>query len=225
MKKCISLLALLFVSGFSFAATTNSVNFVTTLTSPQGIFSRMEAGDMPRIPKLNYCTKQGIDNIITVYHGSSVKDAEFTNFILQSGSGLRSEDTGTTKLTKWYFQSEVKVNDQSAVEVGRLLVGTLNLSARANDIADLKVAEQAYVSGDVYAKALSVDRIEVNGSLWFPKCYNSSGTVIECASPATSVSNVASWQQTVTGGAGSGIESCKSSSGSGAAASCFVLVF
>lgn len=176
MKKYIGLLSLLFGSVSLFAAGPNSISFVTTLSSPQGVFSQLDASilaggaDSGKIPTLNFCTQKGINNQIMVLpHKDTVADAKFRNFTFnRSGSELFSES-----VTGFYFTGSNptftmrSTNDQTNVilTVGRLFLN--NLTLPTDKQADLKVQNTLYTYG-IYSKVAKVESIRLPTSVWFP---------------------------------------------------------
>jgi len=193
MKKYIGSLLLLFVSVLSFAVGSNDFVFVTTLSSPQGVYSRLEATSVQpvsvsedKLRFLNYCTASGVNNQITVLHAAGSNDAEFGTFVLNTANSKLVLEKDVSALTS-FAGATASLSKDAKVTVGRLLAQTVTIDTPFT--TDLNVADTLYVSA-VTAKVAKIDEIHVkqeDGSYkkWFPVCYSDGTTTAPCEDTGT----------------------------------------
>lgn len=144
------------------------VSFVTTMSSPLGVFSRLETAgnDSVTIPTINYCTEKGTDNVITVRTsgdiGATFGTVNFNNATLtDSTSNLINFKTPT-----------VNIGTYGAMEVKRVVSNNVTPS---ND-ATLVVSGTEKADAAVTTKALWANGVKVNSTTWFPNQANASGS-------------------------------------------------
>lgn len=186
MKKYISLCALLFGSVFVFAAGPNNVTFVTTLSSPQGVFGRLEADALTgatsgSVPTLNYCTRNGTANTISLYGTSTGNSVAFDTLVLNTTANSKISTLRSDAIKEWYFRypssapvftlkASTVASKSTVLQMGRLLINNLKLSS--SEPATLKTENTLYFGSVVETRVAKAENVyyKKDGSdkQWFP---------------------------------------------------------
>ena len=174
MKKLASVF-LLFVA---ITAGAESVQFVTTLSSPLGIFNRMDVAQtgadatthVTYIPVINYCTDQATQSVITVSAADSVTNGiNFDNLVMKAT--LQAGDS----LQNWVAPL-VEIGEGGTVNVERVLAKDLHVSNNSTLIADLLYTQfgleiKAIKANEIYLKEGNNAQVK-----WFPNQGNADGS-------------------------------------------------
>ncbi len=161
MKKLVGIL-LLFSAGVAHA---ESVQFVTTLSSPLGVFNRLQTADSTSttsIPTLNYCTDKASNAVLSV-RTSNESGALFTQLHLLSNATLADQ---SAQVSHWKTPS-VTLGSGGAIEVNRIIVSGLNPSPNSNT-SKMMVSGTQFLDDPLSTQALKVASLKVNNTTWFP---------------------------------------------------------
>ncbi len=196
MKKIIEVfgVSLLVALLTALPVSTETINFVTTLSAPVGVFSRVDVLDASsRLdaqhdslhPTINYCNRSGNSGAITV-QGTNANDVNVGILNIQSNSTLDSH-FGTSAVVRWLFNNPIAIKNTATVRVRKALLSALT-HVKTNDVSapvwlmvgssqasgtlfiNNKTAGDS--SGEVRTGGFRAHKIQLgspNEKVWFPK--------------------------------------------------------
>ena len=143
MKKIIEVfgVSLLVALLTALPVSTETINFVTTLSAPVGVFSRVDVLDASsRLdaqhdslhPTINFCNINGNHGAITV-QGTNANDVEVGVLRMQSNSTLNSNFL-LSAVNRWVFTNPINIKNTAKISVSKALLSILT-HVKTNDVS------------------------------------------------------------------------------------------
>ena len=162
MKKYLFLVAGLVAGTLVFG---EDFNFVSTLSSPLGVFAKLETADgqsITSVPKINYCTLHASSGTLRALGKDSTYNAN-----AQLGT-LTVNGTLAGNASQWKA-STVNVNSGGTLKVKRIIANTFVFN---DDTNRLEVGANVQVVPTLEAKVAKSNKLVVGGQTWFSDTAN-----------------------------------------------------